>query len=80
MKSKIKSIINALEKEYPVLLRYLQVDHLFNKGYARIVLRNSLNTQALRSSIVERAEAAGLRCAIEHNPGSIHFRIEFEKA
>lgn len=80
MKTKIKAIIKALAAEYPLTLRYLQVDHYFNTGYARIAVRNTINPQVLEYSILGQAKDAGLRCTIDHNPGSIYYRLEFEKA
>lgn len=80
MKTKIKAIIKALAAEYPLILRYLQVDLNFNTGYARVEVRNTINPQVLEYSILGQAEDAGLRCTIDHNPGSIYYRLEFEKA
>lgn len=80
MKTKIITIINALAAEYPLSLRYLQVDHFSNTGYARVEVRNAINPQCLEYSIVGQAKDAGLRCTIDHTPGSIYYRLEFEKA
>lgn len=80
MKTKIKAIIKALAAAYPLILRYLQVDHNFNTGYVRVEVRNTINPRVLEYDILGLAKDAGLRCTIDHNPGSIYYRLEFEKA
>ena len=80
MKTKIKAIIKSLEAAYPLTLRYLQVDNSFNTGYARVAVRNTINPRVLEYDILGLAKEAGLRCTIDHNPGSIYYRLEFEKA
>lgn len=80
MKTKIKSIIKSLAAAYPLILRYLQVNYSSNTGYARVEVRNTINPRVLEYDILGLAKDAGLSCTIDHNPGSIYYRLEFEKA
>lgn len=68
MKTKIKTIIKALAAEYPLSLRYLQVDHSSNTGYARVEVRITINPRCLEYSISRSGKRR--RSSLHHRPYS----------
>lgn len=79
MTTRIQSVIDEIKKHFPIEMRRLRVNRSLNTAYTCLEILHALNPRILKAAIYEKAEIAGLCCSINHDPGSIYMRVEFEK-